>query len=109
MNTNPQIGVFICKCGQKIEPLVDLPALQKNLAGESAVTCCDILPYPCLKPGMDHIVQQIREKDRKSTRLNSSHNSESRMPSSAGQRAHRRANSECRHDPRRVLRPGPPV
>jgi heterodisulfide reductase subunit A2 len=62
MNTNPQIGVFICKCGQKIEPLVDLPALQQKLAGEPAVTCCDILPYPCLKPGMDHIVQQIREK-----------------------------------------------
>jgi coenzyme F420-reducing hydrogenase delta subunit/ferredoxin len=62
MNNPSQIGVFICKCGQKIEPLVDLPALKEKISGDSAVASCGILPYACLKPGMDLIIQDIREK-----------------------------------------------
>ena len=60
MTNNPKIGVFLCKCGQRIEPLVDLPALRDLVTGEPGVTCCDILPYPCLEPGMDQIIKKIR-------------------------------------------------
>ncbi|MDA3835810.1 MAG: hypothetical protein PF495_20760, partial [Spirochaetales bacterium] len=46
MNNNPKIGVFLCKCGQKIEPLVDLSMLKEKVMQELAVDCCGILPYP---------------------------------------------------------------
>lgn len=59
---NPRIGVFLCKCGEKIEPLVDLTAFKEKVKSDPAVACCDILPYPCLEPGMDHMIKQIREK-----------------------------------------------
>ena len=61
MNNNPKIGVFLCKCGQKIEPLVDLSMLKEKVMKERAVDCCSILPYPCLEPGMDVITRKIRE------------------------------------------------
>ncbi len=60
--SNPRIGVFLCRCGEKIEPLVDLAAFKEKVKKDPAVACCDILPYPCLEPGMDHILKQIREK-----------------------------------------------
>ncbi|MGM0403629.1 MAG: hydrogenase iron-sulfur subunit, partial [Thermodesulfobacteriota bacterium] len=61
MNNNAKIGIFLCKCGQKIEPLVDLPALKKSVAGVDGVACCDILPYPCLEPGLNAINLKIQE------------------------------------------------
>ncbi len=61
MNNNPKIGIFLCKCGQKIEPLIDLPALKKSVTRADGVSCCDILPYPCLEPGLDSITQKIRD------------------------------------------------
>lgn len=60
MNKDPKIGVFLCKCGQKIAPFVDLPALKEKVMQEDAVSCCEILPYPCLEPGMDQIVKKIK-------------------------------------------------
>jgi heterodisulfide reductase subunit A len=62
MSTNPKIGVFICKCGEKIEPLVDLATLQKNVCQDPDVAACDILPYPCLEPGMNQILGKIRDE-----------------------------------------------
>ncbi len=61
MNNNAKIGIFLCKCGQKIEPMVDLPALKKSVAGVDGVACCDILPYPCLEPGLNEINHKIQE------------------------------------------------
>ena len=62
MNNIPEIGVFLCKCGEKIEPLVDLSDLKIKLAKEPDIACCEILPYPCLAPGLNHIIRKIREK-----------------------------------------------
>ena len=31
MNDNARIGVFLCRCGEKIDPLVDLEALREEL------------------------------------------------------------------------------
>lgn len=62
MNQKPKIGIFLCKCGQKIEPLVDLSRLKKRATSEPGVECCEILPYPCLAPGKALIVRKIHEK-----------------------------------------------
>ena len=62
MNDIPKIGIFFCKCGQKIEPFVDLSILKKTMTREDGVEYCDILPYPCLEPGLKHIIHHIREK-----------------------------------------------
>jgi coenzyme F420-reducing hydrogenase delta subunit/ferredoxin len=62
MNDIPKTGVFLCKCGQKIEPFVDLSILKNNMTHQDGVECCDILPYPCLEPGLKHIIHNIREK-----------------------------------------------
>lgn len=63
MKSNPKIGVFLCKCGNKIEPLVDLKTLKKSIDQTATVACCEILPYPCLEPGFDTITNEIRDKD----------------------------------------------
>ncbi len=62
MNDIPKIGVFLCECGKKIKPLVDLPGLEKSMASESDIECCETLPYPCLAPGLKHIISKVREK-----------------------------------------------
>ncbi len=62
MNDISKTGVFLCKCGQKIEPFVDLSILKKELENEDGIECCDILPYACLNPGLKHIEHSIREK-----------------------------------------------
>jgi coenzyme F420-reducing hydrogenase delta subunit/ferredoxin len=62
MNDIPKTGVFLCKCGQKIEPFVDLSILKNNMTHQDGVECCDILPYPCLEPGLKHIIHNIRKK-----------------------------------------------
>ncbi len=63
MNEISKTGVFLCKCGKKIEPLVDLPALEKKLTAESNIIYCETLPYPCLTPGLNHIISKIRENN----------------------------------------------
>lgn len=41
---NARTGVFICKCGDKIEPLIDLNHLKESVKGYADF--CDILPSP---------------------------------------------------------------
>ncbi|MDM8538115.1 hydrogenase iron-sulfur subunit [Desulfobacterales bacterium HSG17] len=61
MHNNPKVGVFLCECGQKIEPLIDLPAIQNAVANDANVVCCKILPYTCLNPGMEQVIQCIKD------------------------------------------------
>ncbi|MBU0994444.1 MAG: hydrogenase iron-sulfur subunit [Proteobacteria bacterium] len=63
MNDKPKIGVFICKCGQKIDPFIDLSAMKVTVSKTDDVTCCEVLPYPCLEPGMTEIIKSIKEKE----------------------------------------------
>jgi len=63
MNEIPKTGVFLCKCGHKIDHFVDLSMIKENLAHQEEVECCDILPYPCLEPGLKHIANIIKERE----------------------------------------------
>jgi len=62
MNTGAKIGVFLCKCGKKIDPYVDLPALSKSVGQDSYVEHCEILPYACLKPGVECMTRKVVDK-----------------------------------------------
>jgi heterodisulfide reductase subunit A len=54
---NAKIGVFICKCGDNIEPFIDLDGLKDCVKDHAAY--CDILTQPCLTPGMEQIMTAI--------------------------------------------------
>ena len=51
MNDKANIGVFLCQCGEHIEPLIDLNALEKEIQQQDHVGHCETYPFPCLKPG----------------------------------------------------------
>ncbi|MFH1152427.1 MAG: hydrogenase iron-sulfur subunit [Pseudomonadota bacterium] len=59
MNTNAKTGIFLCRCGNEIAPLVDLDYLRDTIRGNADY--CEILPYPCLKPGMETIQSAVAE------------------------------------------------
>lgn len=54
---NAKTGVFICKCGDQIEPLIDLDRLKDAVKGHADY--CDILTQPCLTPGMEQVMSAI--------------------------------------------------
>jgi heterodisulfide reductase subunit A2 len=54
-------GVFLCRCGGKIDGSVDLDALRSLLSNSQGISHVDILPYPCLAPGMK-VVKAAMEK-----------------------------------------------
>jgi heterodisulfide reductase subunit A len=62
MDTKVNIGVFLCKCGDKIASRVDLSALEKMVTSEKKVTHCEIMPYPCMKPGLEKIIKSVSQK-----------------------------------------------
>ncbi len=61
MNTTARTGIFLCKCGENIEPLIDLNSLEGALKADAAH--CEILAWSCLKPGMDRIMSAVSEHD----------------------------------------------
>lgn len=61
MNDNDRIGVFLCACGEKIAPLVDLQMLCEQIGDEQEIAHCEILGYPCARPGMDRIQQVVAD------------------------------------------------
>ena len=58
-----QTGVFLCQCGKKIAPFVDLEALQAQVTSDPQVVHCETLPYACIQPGMEHIMQTVAAKE----------------------------------------------
>lgn len=54
MNNQAKIGVYLCQCGQKIAPFIDLAHLHESI--RSQTDHCEILPYPCLQPGLEKII-----------------------------------------------------
>ncbi len=38
MDTTANTGIFLCQCGEKIDPLIDLPALKDELLNHPDVT-----------------------------------------------------------------------
>jgi heterodisulfide reductase subunit A-like polyferredoxin/coenzyme F420-reducing hydrogenase delta subunit len=62
MNGNGKnIGVFLCQCGDRIAPLVDLEQLKDRLAADGPAVHVEIAPYPCLRPGLEAVRQAIGE------------------------------------------------
>jgi len=62
MSEKCKIGVFLCECGKRIAPLVDLKGLRKKLEGEDSVSHVDIEPYTCLRPGLDSLKAAIKDQ-----------------------------------------------
>jgi heterodisulfide reductase subunit A-like polyferredoxin/coenzyme F420-reducing hydrogenase delta subunit len=56
-----KIGVFLCDCGQRIAPLVDLDLLKQKLQTEPDVAFVGREPYSCLAPGLEGIKAAVRE------------------------------------------------
>ena len=62
---------------------VKTAVLEENTIGWGASSRNGGMTLTGLKPGMDTVIKKYGRRDRKSTRLNSSHIQKSRMPSSA--------------------------
>ncbi len=62
MANDSKIGVFLCDCGQRIAPLVDLQALKEKLETEPGVAFVGREPYSCLAPGLEGIKKAVREQ-----------------------------------------------
>jgi heterodisulfide reductase subunit A len=58
-----RVGVFLCQCGQKIASRVDLPELEKLVKADPGVGHVQILPFPCMKPGLEVIRQVLGSSD----------------------------------------------
>ncbi len=61
MTNDSKIGVFLCGCGPRIAPLVDLHFLQNKLAAEPDLAYVGREPYSCLLPGLESIRDAVRE------------------------------------------------
>jgi len=55
-------GVILCECRPKIAPRVDLPALAKLLQNPAPVSHLEILPFPCLSPGLEKVKEAVSQK-----------------------------------------------
>ncbi len=62
MQNGTKIGVFLCQCGNRIAPLVDLEGLKAKVDAEPLVDYCAIEPFPCLGPGLDKLRQTVQEQ-----------------------------------------------
>ena len=62
MIDNPNTGVFLCQCGSNIEPLIDLNTLKQDMERQTNVGHCEIMPYSCLKPGIEKITRIVAKK-----------------------------------------------
>lgn len=60
-DSGAKCGVFLCECGAKIAPRVDLPALEQLLREAPAVSHVEILPFPCTRPGLESIEAAISQ------------------------------------------------
>ncbi len=57
-----KIGVFLCECGRRIAPLVDLKDLAAKLEADPLIDYVAIEPYSCMAPGLAAIKAAIEEK-----------------------------------------------
>jgi heterodisulfide reductase subunit A2 len=57
-----RIGIFLCECGDRIVPKVDTAVLTQLLNESPGVTHVEVLPFSCLRPGLDRIKEVVGEK-----------------------------------------------
>jgi len=56
------IGVFLCQCGERIAPMLDLSRLKSLLDNSSSIDFVTILPFPCMTPGLTVIKEAVAQK-----------------------------------------------
>ena len=57
-----RLGIFLCECGARIVPKVD-PAVLTQLLDESpGVAHVEVLPFSCLRPGLERIKEVVAAK-----------------------------------------------
>jgi coenzyme F420-reducing hydrogenase delta subunit/ferredoxin len=61
MAKDSKIGVFLCECGRRIAPLVDLEKLASSLQDEPLVDYVAVEPYACLAPGLEKLKQAVEQ------------------------------------------------
>ncbi len=59
--SDPNIGVFLCKCGKNIAGTVDIDQLAKEIEKIPAVKLVKVNTYTCSDPGQVEIEESIRE------------------------------------------------
>ncbi len=62
MNTQNNIGVFLCKCDRRIESTVDLAALEQLVQEDPLVNYTEIIPFACTGPGLARLKETVQEK-----------------------------------------------
>jgi heterodisulfide reductase subunit A len=62
VETTPQVGVFVCECGDQISGTLDSEALRRAAAGLPGVVYATCEAYPCSKDGQIRIQQAITER-----------------------------------------------
>ncbi|GAF99670.1 unnamed protein product, partial [marine sediment metagenome] len=58
----PNIGVFLCKCGKNIGGTVDIDQLAKEIEGDTRVKLVQVNTYTCSDPGQVEIETAINEQ-----------------------------------------------
>jgi heterodisulfide reductase subunit A len=58
-----RLGVFLCECGPRIAPRIDLPSLSRSLAGTPGVEHVEVLPFSCLTPGLERIQEAVTREN----------------------------------------------
>ena len=62
VETTPQVGVFVCECGNQISGTLDTEALRRAAADLPGVVYAICEAYPCSKDGQIQIQQAITER-----------------------------------------------
>jgi heterodisulfide reductase subunit A len=57
-----RVGVFLCECGTRISPRVDLAFLARTLAGTPGIKHVEALPFSCLAPGLERLQEVVTKK-----------------------------------------------
>ncbi|MFH1059862.1 MAG: hydrogenase iron-sulfur subunit [Pseudomonadota bacterium] len=57
-----RIGVFLCECGRRIAPKIDLNRLQELVKGDGLVSHVQVEPFTCLNPGVAAVRQAVEEQ-----------------------------------------------
>ena len=62
MNNGHNIGVFLCRCGKKIAPHLDLESLKGLLTETGQASHVGIESFSCLAPGLKSIREAVEQK-----------------------------------------------
>lgn len=55
------IAVFLCRCGEQLEKVLDFAALRSAVEGLPGVSCVEEVPYLCLSSGLEQLEKKIAE------------------------------------------------